>query len=115
LFVGQLGGGSGGETIVIFLVILIVFGAKRLPEVAQALGKSLREFRKAARDVIEEEILSQAPPPRSSPGPYLPSFSGEEEEKRRMDPPRGTEPCPGSGEYPSPSVPQAPPPPVSVD
>ena len=40
-------------------VILIFFGAKKIPELAQGLGKGIREFRKAARDIqddVEKEI-----------------------------------------------------------
>ena len=36
-----------GELLVIFLVILILFGGKKLPEFAQSLGKGIREFKKA--------------------------------------------------------------------
>ena len=43
-----------GEIILILLIILIFFGAKKIPELAQGLGKGLREFRKAARDVQDE-------------------------------------------------------------
>jgi sec-independent protein translocase protein TatA len=47
------------EILLILLVILIFFGAKKIPELAKGLGTGLREFRKAARDVqdeIEKEI-----------------------------------------------------------
>ena len=43
-----------GEIILILLIVLIFFGAKKIPELAQGLGKGLREFRKAARDIQEE-------------------------------------------------------------
>jgi len=43
-----------GEIILILLIILIFFGAKKIPELAQGLGKGLREFRKAARDIQED-------------------------------------------------------------
>lgn len=43
-----------GEIILILLVVLIFFGAKKIPDLAAGLGKGLREFRKAARDVQEE-------------------------------------------------------------
>jgi sec-independent protein translocase protein TatA len=43
-----------GEILLIFLVILIFFGAKKIPDLAQGLGKGLREFRKAARDIQDE-------------------------------------------------------------
>ena len=48
---GSLG---GSEIFLILLVILIFFGAKKLPELAKGLGQGIREFRKAAKDVQEE-------------------------------------------------------------
>ena len=36
------------EVIVIFLIILLLFGAKKLPEVGRSLGRGIREFKKAA-------------------------------------------------------------------
>ena len=49
------------EILVIGLVILVLFGAKRIPEFMQGLGKGVREFRKAAKD-IQEEIEKPADP-----------------------------------------------------
>jgi sec-independent protein translocase protein TatA len=46
------------ELLLIFLFILIFFGAKKIPEIAQSLGKGIREFRKAARE-IEEEVSNE--------------------------------------------------------
>lgn len=48
---------SGWELILIFAVILLFFGAKRLPELSESLGKSLRRFKKATSEV-EEEVRS---------------------------------------------------------
>lgn len=42
------------ELVLVFLVILLVFGAKRIPEIAHGLGKGITEFKKAARDVTDE-------------------------------------------------------------
>lgn len=42
------------EMLVIGIVALVVFGPKKLPEIGRALGRGLREFRKAASDVMEE-------------------------------------------------------------
>ncbi len=50
------------ELIIVFLVILLIFGAKRIPEIAQGLGKGITEFKKAARDVTDEiDSASNAP------------------------------------------------------
>ena len=42
------------EILVIGLIILILFGAKRIPEFMAGLGKGVREFKKAARDIQDE-------------------------------------------------------------
>ena len=45
---------GGSELFLILLIVLVFFGAKKLPELAKGLGQGIREFRKAARDVQEE-------------------------------------------------------------
>ena len=42
------------ELLVILLIVLLLFGAKKIPELMQGLGKGVREFRKAARDIQDE-------------------------------------------------------------
>ena len=42
------------EILVIMLLVLILFGSKRLPEIARGLGKGMQEFKKAADDVKRE-------------------------------------------------------------
>lgn len=42
------------ELALIFLVILLLFGAKRLPDIAQGLGKGIREFKSAMKDTQSE-------------------------------------------------------------
>ena len=54
------------EILIIFVVILLIFGAKRIPEMAQGLGKGIREFRTAMRDV-QEEIDINPPEPTTPP------------------------------------------------
>ncbi len=39
------------ELLLIFLVVMLLFGAKKLPELARGLGQAMREFRKAAKEV----------------------------------------------------------------
>lgn len=43
------------ELIVILIIALVIFGGKRLPEIAGALGKGIREFKNSLRDEIEEK------------------------------------------------------------
>lgn len=43
-----------GELLIILLVILVLFGSKKIPDLAQGLGKGIREFKKAIRDVEED-------------------------------------------------------------
>jgi sec-independent protein translocase protein TatA len=45
----------GPDTLIIFLIILVFFGAKKLPELARSLGQAMREFSKA-KDDFEREI-----------------------------------------------------------
>lgn len=40
-----------GELVVIFLIILLLFGASKLPEIARAVGKSIKEFKKAGKEI----------------------------------------------------------------
>jgi sec-independent protein translocase protein TatA len=51
---------SGGEIVVVALVFLLLFGSKKIPEMARGLGKGLREFKKAADD-IKREITEATP------------------------------------------------------
>lgn len=47
------------EIFLVVLVIVIFFGAKKIPELAQGLGKGIREFRKAARE-IEDDVQQES-------------------------------------------------------
>jgi sec-independent protein translocase protein TatA len=49
-----MGGIGAPELIIIFLVVLLVFGAKRIPEIARGLGKGIREFKSATKDITNE-------------------------------------------------------------
>lgn len=43
-----------GELILILIIVLILFGASRLPEIARALGRSIKEFKKGAKEIKED-------------------------------------------------------------
>lgn len=64
-FIGSLG---GQEIIVIFLIVLLLFGAKKLPELARGIGKSMGEFKKARED-FEKEITTAEIETRVKPAP----------------------------------------------
>jgi sec-independent protein translocase protein TatA len=51
---------SGQEIVILALAVLILFGSKKIPEMARGLGKGMREFRKAADD-IKRELNQSAP------------------------------------------------------
>ena len=54
------------EILIILVVILLVFGAKRIPEMAQGLGKGIREFRGAMSEV-QDEIETAGTPKTTAP------------------------------------------------
>lgn len=51
LFLGSLG---GGEIAIIIFVLLLMFGGKKIPELARGLGKGIREFKDATKGVKDE-------------------------------------------------------------
>ncbi|MCX6170688.1 MAG: twin-arginine translocase TatA/TatE family subunit [Ignavibacteriales bacterium] len=55
---GNLG---AGEILLIVLVVLILFGSKKIPELAQGIGKGMREFKKALNDVQEDIKITDKP------------------------------------------------------
>ena len=50
-------GMSPMELMIIFLIVLLVFGAKRLPDLAKSMGKAIREF-KGATEKMQEEFVN---------------------------------------------------------
>ena len=67
---------GGGEIILILALVLILFGAKKLPELAKGLGTGIKEFKKATRDVTDEmhSAMEEAPPPpKPLPAPSTPT------------------------------------------
>lgn len=66
-------GGLGmGEMILIFLVVLLLFGAKRLPEIGSSLGKGLKEFKSSVREVEKELKADEVRQARYTPPPREP-------------------------------------------
>ena len=57
----MLGGIGAQELILIFLVVLLLFGARKIPEIAQGLGKGMKEFRKAMKETQDELTKPETP------------------------------------------------------
>ena len=64
---------GGGEIILILAVVLLMFGAKKLPELARGLGQGIKEFKKATSDVTSEMHNAMNEPPPTPPARKLPS------------------------------------------
>lgn len=60
-----------GEILVVLVVVLLVFGANKIPQLGDALGKGIRNFKKASQDDDSIDVT----PPQAQPG-QLPSGSG---------------------------------------
>lgn len=53
------------EILAILFIVILLFGSKKIPELAQGLGKGIREFRKAAREIDsddEQKKTDEKPP-----------------------------------------------------
>lgn len=62
---------SGTELIIVLVAILVLFGAKKIPEFAKGLGKGINEFKKASREVtdsIENDPASAPKTPSANTG-----------------------------------------------
>lgn len=71
---------GGGELLLILLVVILLFGPKKIPEVAQQVGKGIRQFRRAQEDLkqqirdISAEISVEQPQHATPPTPsYTPA------------------------------------------
>jgi sec-independent protein translocase protein TatA len=58
---------SFGKILLIVLVVLLLFGPKKIPDIAQSLGKGIREFKKAMRDVQDEIQKPITEEPKAQP------------------------------------------------
>ncbi len=82
---------GGGEIILILALVLILFGAKKLPELAKGLGTGIKEFKKATRDVTDEihSAMDETPPPPPAPR-SLPTTSETQPEAQQTVPQSST-------------------------
>jgi sec-independent protein translocase protein TatA len=79
------------EILMILVIALVIFGPRRLPEMGRTIGKSLREFRRAASDLRSELEIDVDESPRASM---------EERARRLEERGRTTEAAPARGDAP---------------
>jgi sec-independent protein translocase protein TatA len=67
---------SGGELVIVLVAVLVLFGARRIPEFAKGLGQGINEFKKASSGLTTEfhNAVNQEPSP---PAPRKPLPSSE--------------------------------------
>ena len=72
MFAGFLG---GWEWVIVILAVLLLFGAKKIPELASGLGTGIKEFKKATREVTDEiqNAQTETPAKPAAPAPPAPS------------------------------------------
>ncbi len=95
---------SGFEWIVILVIALLILGPGKLPDVASAVGKSIREFRKASSDVQEAVKVDTSPLPAAPTAAPVPNVLTQ----APAAPPAPAVPPPSASEIPAapPAVPQ---------
>ena len=77
------------ELLILLVVLLLVFGAKRLPEMGRSLGKGMREFKDGVSGVEESVTTTptptsvELPPPASEPSPQSSTSHSEPESERQ--------------------------------
>ena len=86
----MFGGLGMGELVVIFMVVLLLFGAKRLPEIGSSLGKGIREFKGSLREIEGElKVPPEKPrPPRVEPRQRDQVTSGQSQDDQDSEGPR---------------------------
>ena len=62
-FIGSLG---PQEILLILVIVLVLFGAKRIPEIMRGFGRGIREFKKASQEAVDEiSALTEDPPSKT--------------------------------------------------
>ena len=87
----QVFGLAGWEWIVIFFIIMLLFGSKKLPELARSMGKALAEFQRGKAE-FDRELQAAVEAPTTTPTPPLPQKESPPEEKAAsQEPPAAKE------------------------
>jgi sec-independent protein translocase protein TatA len=57
------------EILILLLVLLLVFGARRIPEIGASIGQGIKEFKRSLSDAGKDEQVPPPPPPSTVPPP----------------------------------------------
>lgn len=76
---------SGGELLLVLVIVLIVFGAGKLPQVGEALGKGIRNFKKASTGTEDVEVSPKPPEAKASLPPATEAKPVVEAEEVKAD------------------------------
>jgi len=55
---------SEWHIILVLIIVFLLFGGKKLPELARGIGEAMKEFKKASRDVHDDTPVASVPPPK---------------------------------------------------
>ncbi len=80
-----MGSFGGIEWLVIIMVVLLLFGAKKIPELARGLGQGITEFRKASTDIRKEIEKGSQEPTQSERKEQPPDKQPREKEKQKVE------------------------------
>ncbi len=78
------------ELFIILVIVLVLFGAKRVPEIGSSIGKGIREFKKSMSDVDRaiRDPERDTPPPDRLPAPGVEQTTRHPEDEARPEPKR---------------------------
>ena len=68
LLIAGIFGLGGMELVVLLLIVLLLFGGAKLPQLAKGLGQSVKEFKKAAKEADDDEKKAESAPTPPKPG-----------------------------------------------
>ena len=60
---------SFSHILILLLILVLVFGAKRIPEIGSSIGQGIKEFKRSLKDEPPEQHNLQAPPPAGTSSP----------------------------------------------
>ena len=89
-FLASLMNLGGPDLIVILLIVLVLFGAKKLPELARGMGQAVKEFQKA-KDEFSDELnkAGQSNPPANTAATQTPPATVAQSDPNKPAPPAG--------------------------